>query len=235
MENNPFSISKIKAAGKNLKNIGITLFIGIMLLFIQVFYVMNIDVRSASDLESIKAVNVTFMILYIVFTVIIIWNFIDAGINLSSSAEDSSKEGVKHPILDNVILDSKLTLASPRTGEFSEGGIIVNSNQNDGHGLVCSIVDLGKVNWNDAVKLCAEYKEGGFSDWRLPSKDELSLIFILLHKEKGIGSFFTHGKTGYWCSNEINKNEATEIHFEYGKEGVYRKSISNYVRAVRSF
>jgi hypothetical protein len=115
MENNPINISKIKAAGNNLKNIGITLFIGVIILFIQVFYVMNIDVRSAGDLGSIKAANITFMILYIVSTVIIIWNFIDAGINLSSSAEDSSKEGAEL----NEYLNKKYSLNSESGKMFS--------------------------------------------------------------------------------------------------------------------
>ena len=39
------------------------------------------------------------------------------------------------------------------------------------------------------------------------------LIYNLLHKRNGIGGFKAKDKTGYWCSDEINKNNALENTF----------------------
>ncbi len=230
MENYKINMTKIIAAGNNFKIIGFTMILGIIISLIQVGYTKNIDISSASNLNSIKVANNTFITLYIVCTIIIIWNFISAGIYLSSSTDEA-----ENPIIESEVLAPKLNLDLSRTGELSEGGIIVYSNENDSLGLVCSRLDLGKENWNDARKLCEGYNEGGFSDWRLPNKDELLLIYSLLQDKKNIGNFSSQGKIGYWCSNDIDKKHAVEIHFGYGKVGFYHKTISNYVRAVRSF
>jgi hypothetical protein len=220
--------SKIKAAGKNFTTIGFTMLLGIVISIYQIVYSLNIDLNSRNDLDSLKLTNSIFMALYIGCTIIIIWNFIRAGINLASIEE------TKNSILESETAELKSHLDSTLTGELSEGGIIVYSIEN-GNSLVCSLVDLGKTNWNDAKKLCEDYREGGFADWRMPNQDELLLIYSMLHKRKITSDFKTQDKSGYWCSNDINKNDAIEIHFGSGDQGIYKKSLSNYVRAVRTF
>ena len=219
---------KIKAAGHNFKAIGFTILIGILISIIQVLYSNNTSVNSRNDLDSLKLANSIFLALYIVCAIIIIFNFLSAGENLSAIEETEQTS------IDNGISDLKSDMDSTRTGEISEGGIIVNSIEN-GKSLACSLVDLGKVNWSEAKKLCEDYREGGFTDWRMPNKDELLMMYTFLHKRKNTGGFNIQDKAGYWSSNDVNKNDAIEIHFRYGIQGIYKKSLSNYVRAVRSF
>ena len=45
-------------------------------------------------------------------------------------------------------------------------------------GLMWAARDNGKdINWSDAKTYCANYKGGGFNDWRLPTQDELAELY----------------------------------------------------------
>jgi hypothetical protein len=59
---------------------------------------------------------------------------------------------------------------------------------------------LGKLYyWVDAVKECNQYKGGGYTDWYLPSKDELNQMYKNLHKN-ALGGFDNFAF--YWSSTE---------------------------------
>jgi hypothetical protein len=87
------------------------------------------------------------------------------------------------------------------------------------------------MNWYDAKKACADLGNG----WRLPTKDELNIIYK--NKDK-IGGF---ASSAYWSSSEYGNERAWEHHFNLaGPDGPgYQynngKGGSGYVRAVRSF
>lgn len=70
-----------------------------------------------------------------------------------------------------------------------------------------------------------------YSDWFLPSKDELNLVYSNL-KVKGVGDFI---KDAYWSSSEYDNLYAWLQDFNNG--GVYygRKSDIYYIRAIRAF
>ncbi len=80
------------------------------------------------------------------------------------------------------------------------------------------------MNWYVAVKACANLGSG----WRLPTKDELNLMYLNKDKIGGFANF------GYWSSTEgVNVNAwyqsfGTAHQFLSGKEAEF------YVRAVRS-
>jgi len=85
-----------------------------------------------------------------------------------------------------------------------------------------------------AARLCYELEEGGFSDWYLPSKDELNLMYVNLIP-LGLGNF-TGGL--YWSSSEYSGNESNYAWFQdfsYGYKGYDYKDYTTYVRAVRAF
>ena len=111
--------------------------------------------------------------------------------------------------------------------------------ESDGHGLVASVCDIiGKFKLNDAKAACEELFINGYSDWYLPSKDELEKVYEKLYKI-GIGRFMKLGG-GYWSSTKFNNCEfpdcAWHFDFYYGKpspEVGDRREY--YVRAVRSF
>lgn len=82
-----------------------------------------------------------------------------------------------------------------------------------------------------AARICGDYVSGGYSDWYLPSKDELNKLYI---NRLAIGGFFSSGY--YWSSSELNSNRAWYQDFNSGnQETNFSKSNSFYVRAVRSF
>jgi len=80
-----------------------------------------------------------------------------------------------------------------------------------------------------AAKLCANYKGGGFTDWFLPSKNELNKLY--LHKDKVPGL----AATNYWSSTEYDQNNAYDQEFGGGFQFHDDKSFTIHVRAVRAF
>ena len=67
------------------------------------------------------------------------------------------------------------------------------------------VVSQGKPG-NYAALLCYSLKLTGFTDWFLPSKNELSLIYINLAKNRLAG--FNTQDFCYWSSSEFSQEEA---------------------------
>lgn len=82
---------------------------------------------------------------------------------------------------------------------------------------------------NYAAKLCFDLVLNNYSDWYLPSKDELNKLYI---NKTAIGGFATNY---YWCSSEISTFAAWEQTFTNGSLLSVHKGMTSYVRAVRSF
>jgi hypothetical protein len=70
----------------------------------------------------------------------------------------------------------------------------------------------------------------GYSDWYLPSKDELNKLYI---NKLAIGGFDTNAN--YWTSSEYNYFQAFFQNFGNGVQSYSDKSSYLGVRAVRSF
>lgn len=77
----------------------------------------------------------------------------------------------------------------------------------------------------------------GYSNWRLPTKDELHSIVDYGRYNPAINPIFTNTQSGwYWSSSpgvDYSAN-AWGVYFYYGYDSNYGKSNSYYVRAVRS-
>ncbi|HOV15862.1 MAG TPA: DUF1566 domain-containing protein, partial [Spirochaetota bacterium] len=92
-----------------------------------------------------------------------------------------------------------------------------------------------------AAQLCFNLNSGGYSDWFLPSRDELSKIYRNLAvspDENGVvytpvGDFPT--TKYYWSSSVINPNQSYHIPFNTGSPQATDKNQTAYVRAVRRF
>jgi len=90
-------------------------------------------------------------------------------------------------------------------------------------GIYCSIATASK-----------NYKGGGYSDWFLPSRDELHLVFINLALT-GIVDF-TNIPDPYWSSSEIDNTTAWRVSLTDGVESMDDKSDNvNVLCAVRAF
>lgn len=71
-----------------------------------------------------------------------------------------------------------------------------------------------------------------FSNWFLPSKDELTAMYTNLHAE-GVGNFT---ETYYWSSSESSATEAWAYHFDLDVAEEHAKNIStNAVRVCHTF
>jgi len=91
---------------------------------------------------------------------------------------------------------------------------------------------LGFHSWDAAVKAAQNYLGGGFSDWRLPTKEELNLIYLNLRR-KNLGAL---GDDIYWSSTQ---NDSGSAWYQSLGNGIQRsgniRSFSLCVRAVRVF
>lgn len=81
-----------------------------------------------------------------------------------------------------------------------------------------------------AAKICDDLVLNGYSDWYLPSKDELNQLYLY---RKLIGGFPQSGE--HWSSTESTKDFVWRRQLYYGGENTNRKDYKNKVRAIRSF
>ena len=87
--------------------------------------------------------------------------------------------------------------------------------------------DLGHMSWDDAKKACADLGDG----WRLPTKDELNVLYENKDEIGGFANFF------YWSSTEFGYGNAWRQHFGTGSQSTGYKENNLYggVRSVRAF
>jgi len=92
-------------------------------------------------------------------------------------------------------------------------------------------IEAGCTTPDTAADRCANLVLGGYSDWFLPSKDELNLMYENL-KVAEVGGF---ADFSYWSSSEYNAGGAWNQHFSGGSQGPNGKNGTERVRAVRAF
>ena len=116
-------------------------------------------------------------------------------------------------------------------GAKYQGGIVFYWNDNTGkHGLIAAEIDLGEFKWQEAQDTCSRLDLNGYTDWRLPTTEELSALYA---NRNVVGNFEF---SNYWSSTEINEGLAYSQSFKYGLENNYNNKIKRLrVRAVRSF
>ena len=84
-----------------------------------------------------------------------------------------------------------------------------------------------------AARLCGDLVQGGYSDWYLPSKNELNKLYI---NRVAIGGFNTSSFFGYyWNSTESSADGAGTQEFIGGAQANQLKDTILNVRAIRSF
>ena len=88
-----------------------------------------------------------------------------------------------------------------------------------------------------AAKICADYTDGTYSDWFLPSKDALNLMYenIGPGDELGLGDIGNFGLNPYWSSTEFGNDGAWFQTFHDGGQYFSNKNFTVNVRAVRAF
>ncbi|MCX6279283.1 MAG: DUF1566 domain-containing protein [Bacteroidetes bacterium] len=81
-----------------------------------------------------------------------------------------------------------------------------------------------------AARICYDLVLNGYSDWFLPSKDELNKLYL---NRVAIGGFVD--TRWYWSSSEYDASNAWYQHFGDGSQEYFYKYNANKVRAVRAF
>ena len=89
----------------------------------------------------------------------------------------------------------------------------------------------------NAAELCLDLSLGGYSDWYLPSKYELNLMYRNIGQGNALGLGNVGGFAGnyYWSSAEYDNDGAWLQSFNYGTHFNFNKDNSNSVRAIRAF
>ncbi|MFY7987539.1 MAG: DUF1566 domain-containing protein [Flavobacterium sp.] len=78
--------------------------------------------------------------------------------------------------------------------------------------------------------LCNNFTSGGYTDWYLPSRDELTKLYT---NRTLIGGF---NNVSYWSSSQVGTTTAWSINFSNGSSSsTSTKSTLMYVRAIRKF
>ena len=100
-------------------------------------------------------------------------------------------------------------------------------------GLVAAITEnIHYTDWNSAKTACDELILNGYSDWHLPSKEELNSVYVNL-KKVGVGGFEDYS---YWSSTEYDNGYAWVQSFDNGNQGNANKGLGGVIfRAVRAF
>ena len=149
--------------------------------------------------------------------------------------ERSLKISYKKIVETKSISDTEIDLAITqiettklKIGQKHQGGIIFYLDNSGKHGKVCSERDLGSFDWDAAMKECQNLKLNGYSDWYLPSIDEL----ILLYNQKHI---MPELSTYYWSSTEGDNDTAWGQLFTNGIKANINKVGIDDVRPVRAF
>jgi predicted DNA-binding WGR domain protein len=87
-----------------------------------------------------------------------------------------------------------------------------------------------KANQDDAKAKCASIEVNGIGGWRLPTIDELEVMYQELHKN-GLGEF---KDASYWSATEENNGDFWKLMFQhYGDRNYSSNDFELCVRAVR--
>lgn len=112
------------------------------------------------------------------------------------------------------------------------GGKVAFIDATGKHGLIAAEEDLpggDTYTWNAAKKACSDFRENGYSDWFLPSTEELNQLYL---NRRAVGGF---SPDFYWSSTEGGADYAWNNNFDNGNQNGYSKHHEWRVRPVRAF
>ena len=104
-------------------------------------------------------------------------------------------------------------------------------------------IEAGCSTAGTAADFCANLVLSGYTDWFLPSKNELNLMYLNIGQGNalGLGNVGGFANSIYWSSTENgsfspgSSFSAWRQSFTNGTQGGNQKYNANYVRAVRAF
>ena len=108
-----------------------------------------------------------------------------------------------------------------------------------GYQNTLDIINAGCISINGsstAAAICTNLTLGGYSDWFLPSKDELNAMYLNIGQGSPLGNLGSFSTNYYWSSTEYDFERACNqaLGIGYQANG-YKLSSSTNVRSVRAF
>jgi Protein of unknown function (DUF1566)/Pentapeptide repeats (8 copies) len=145
-------------------------------------------------------------------------------LNLPLTNNEELEKAIKNVRIGSNYQGGKIAyIFKPGDKGYVDGGL---------HGLIAAEADLpggDKYRWEAAKKACDDLNEKGYSDWYLPSKEELSQLYL---NRSAVGGFVD---SVYWSSTEYSARVAWVQGFDDGGQNYYYKYSEWRVRPVRAF
>ena len=102
-------------------------------------------------------------------------------------------------------------------------------------GIAVQKEDLGKGDWTTADSMCKNSRLGGYKDWRLPTIDELMILYNLRDKIGGFAENNTYWSSTIAFENTFSADEYYTIKWWLGSIDIFKETNTNIlVRAVRT-
>ncbi|NVM21153.1 MAG: caspase family protein [Desulfobacterales bacterium] len=162
------------------------------------------------------------------------WNGLAAKYPEAAEGLDS---GDTQTLLAGVLYGAQAIKSDGRVIAFDERFVAYDNGtvKDTRTGLMWAAKDNGKdINWQDAKRYCESYHGGGYTDWRMPTQDELARIYDKNKKNR-------HGRhvtklvdigTDYLWASEARGPEVAFFNFFDGNRYWYNQSFSSRFRAL---
>jgi hypothetical protein len=132
--------------------------------------------------------------------------------------------------LESAPANSEFTASWSSIGHYITGlQIKIGTGKDNTTLLAHTLAEIGET--ERAAQICFQVDINGFSDWFMPSRDELDMMYQNLHLF-GVGGF---SNTYYWSSSQVWTDTAWFISFNHGQQGFHAKNCTYRVRAIRAF
>lgn len=117
-------------------------------------------------------------------------------------------------------------------GMKADGGIVFYVDETGRRGLICAEEDFDEdMSFQEATEACENYSSGGKTDWRLPTLDELEVLYENLRK-----SGKTHFQNQwYWSAEKLDEHNMWSLDLLHGERFPHWEEDHSHVRAVRTF
>ncbi len=125
-------------------------------------------------------------------------------------------------------LDDKVEAAEQKVVRIRfivyQGGVVLDAKT----GLMWASRDNGSdINWADAKAYCDNYSGGGYSDWRMPTLDEMEEVYY----SKSYLRFIQFTGYAVW-SAKVRNSSAAYFHFSNGSRRLPHQSNTSGTRAL---